>query len=348
MKDKLFANFSGKIVDQKPDHIEIAGYNDRDIMLIQAVAVHDGLNENGALFLKDDLQRAEGTLRGKPLKIRFVSDGPTGHGYDPETNTFDELVQCIGFINDSWGYVSDETGRYEVEVWICMWQKYYPEIAGALRQLHAEGNLKFSIEAERDFEITEEGYRRCYNINFTGLCVVKNPAFTGARSKMVAEILNHIEGGSSTVNFEEKYNEMVIKNEALSSELATVKEQLNEATTQIEDAKSELASTKEELVTITGTLKDATTELDALKSAQEQAEKEALGKERQDKLAKYGVEKSVEELAELSKDQFVDELAEAVDNYKPVVGGYYSNEGEDRSDNKNKLLGLVRGFGKIG
>lgn len=346
MSSRVFEEFKGQIVDKKPEHIEIAGYDDRDIMLIRAVAVHDGVNANGALFLRDDLERAQDTLVGKPLKIRFVGNQPTGHGYNPETDTFDELVKCIGFIHSSYGYLNEENGRYEIEVWICMWQKYYPEIAAALRQLHAEGNLKFSIEAERDFEITPEGYRRCYNINFTGLCVVKNPAFAGARSKMVAEILNNIEGGI-TVDFEQKYKEEVAKNEALANELASAKQLLEDATKKLETVEGELASVKEELATTVGALKEVTAERDALKSAQEQAEKKALGEERQAKLAKYGVKKSADELAEMTKEQFIDELAAAVENYTPVVGGYYSNEGHDTVDNKSKLLNIVRGFDKI-
>lgn len=336
MKGKnLFTDFKVEILDKKPDNLpknfELAGYNDADMMFMKAIAVHEGVNANGALMERADLNKAKYTFVGKPLKIRFMNNNPTGHGYDAKNNTFDELVKNIGFIYDAeaqvvmedgtvetfWGDDIPEGGKYQIVVYMVMWQKYYPQIALRLRQLHTDGDLNFSIEAERDFEITPEGYRKCFNILFNGLAVVQNPAFEGARSLMVAELLEKEE--IRIMNFEELYKAEMAKNENLVKEKALAEQAKETAEKERDNAVKELATVKEQLLSKEGEIKTVVAERDTYKTTVETAEKDKLGKERLTKLQKYGeVSKSEQELAEMTQTDFLVVLEEMIDNYKPT------------------------------
>lgn len=343
-----------RILPKITERMENAGYNDRDIMAIEALVVYEGINDNGALIERDDLERAYSTLDGKPLWIRFVNNDPTGHGFNPETGKFDDLRRAIGFIHWSWGSFNEETQRFEVKVDICVWQKYYPEICNRLRQLHGTGDLKFSYEAERDYEITPEGYRRCFNINFTGMAVVKSPALEETKSLMVAELLKEdirmdelkklIEGLKGTVSTEiaEQFN----------SHLGTLNKKVNDLEKTVSDLRVENAEKD-------GVIKTITVERDTYKSKVETAEKEKTGEERFTKLSKYGEPcKTKEELAEMEKMAFVDLLEKTIENFNPtdtqensennsdVVGGVYKNTGTQKLDRKKIVSDIIEGLTK--
>ncbi|MGE6227624.1 hypothetical protein [Paenibacillus chitinolyticus] len=356
------------ILDGKPDGLEIAGYEDQDIMFIKAVAITEGVNANDALFERADLERAKRSFVGKPLKIRYVNENPTGHGYDPKTNTFDEIVKAIGVIHDVeaqfvkpdgtinyywYDENDDQPGTYQLVVYMGVWQKYYPEIANRLRQLHSEGNLKFSIEAEREFDITPEGYRRCFNIVFNGLAVVKNPAFENARSMVVAELLN--EGGKNKMDFEKMYQELSAKYDALVAQNALDVKAKEIAEKALEASEGKVTELSETVVTLQGDLKTAQAERDGYKTTVEQAEKVKVGAERLEKLSKYGeVSKTPDELAEMSKDAYLSLLEETVEGYDPSgqenaenhgVQGAYFNTGKVRTaSRKSSLLEFVTGL----
>lgn len=372
MKNRLFVDIvRAEILDSKPVGLETAGYEDKDIMFIKAVAIEEGLNANDALFLREDLHRAYDSLVGKPLKIRFVGNDPTGHGYDMNTGKFDEIVKAIGVIYraeaqlvaddgtliDVWGNDIPEGGKYQIVVTMGVWQKYYPEIANRLRQLHADGELKFSIEAEREFEITPEGYRRCFNILFNGLAVVKNPAFENARSLVVAELLQ--EGGKDNMDFEKMYKELSEKYDSLVAQNALDIQAKETAETALKTAENKVVELSEKVVELEGQYKTILAERDNYKSTVEQAEKQKLGAERLEKLQKYGeVAQTADELAEMSKEKFVDVLAEMVENYKPngqenaedqngnVHGAYFNHDKRDKDSRKDKLLAFVSGLAK--
>lgn len=356
-----FINFNGEILKKKPNNFEKADINDSDIMFIKAVAIEEGVNANNALFERDDLEKAKNTFIGKPLKIRFINNNPTGHGYDPNTGIFDEFVKNIGYIYDANSevvmpdgtihpiyYNEDipEGGKYRIVVYMAMWQDYYPEIANRLRELHANNDLKFSIEATRDFTITPEGYRKCYNILFNGLCVVQNPAFENAKSLIVAEILKN--QGGNNMDFEKLYNESLEKINELSSNL-TLKEK------EVETLKTEVAEVKEKLAETTGTIKSIETERDKYKAIVETAEKAKLGEERYAKLLKYGeVKQTKEELAEMDKEAFVELLEKTVESFVPkeeketseVLGVPYEKTVKDKMDRKQKLLEFIQGLSR--
>ncbi|WP_336786945.1 hypothetical protein [Paenibacillus sp. MMO-177] len=360
---------NAEILTSKPEGLEIAGYDDQDIMLIKAVAITEGVNANDALFERADLERAKRTLVGKPLKIRYVNDNPTGHGYNPKTNTFDEIVKAIGVIYDvdaqivqpdgttSYYWSSEneqQEGTYQLVVYMGVWQKYYPEIANRLRQLHATGDLKFSIEAERDYEITPEGYRRCFNITFNGLAVVKNPAFDNARSLVVAELL---EGGKDKMDFEKLYNDLKAEHASLVAQNALDVQAKTTAESALAETNGRVAELSEQLLVKEGELKEATAELATFRSEKEIAEKARVGAERHEKLSKYGeVSKTADELAEMTKESFVDLMAEMVEGYQPsgqenaenhgVQGAYFNTDKPNKGSNKANLLALVTGLAK--
>lgn len=371
MPNTLFQNItSTRLLDKKPEGLEIAGWDDRDIMFIEAVAVHEGVNGNDALMERADLNRAYDSFRGKPLKIRFLNNNPTGHGYNQQTGEFDDLVRAIGTIYSAEPRIVtadgeiisqwrdnflEEEGQYQIVVYIGVWQKYYPEIAMRLRQLHASGELAFSIEAEREFEVTPEGYRRCFNILFNGLAVVKTPAFEDAKSLMVAELLK--EGGKNNMDFEKLYNEAKARNEELAGLLATEKADKEKAQGELAQTQTKNTELSEQLLEKDGEVKTISAELKTFKDEKELAEKKATGEQRLTKLKKYGdTDKTADELAELTKEAFVDILAEAVENFSPtgqenaskdddgIVGAYHNTDAREKSNDKDNLLGIVTGL----
>ena len=348
---------SCEILPKITDKMENAGFDDRDVMAIRAVALYEGVNANGALIERDDLEKAIPTFIGKPVRILFDGENPTGHGYDRETKTFSPLVANIGFIHWAYGVENEEKGRYEAIVEIVVWQKYFPEIATRLRELHREGDLKFSFEAERDFDITPEGYRRCYNILFTGIAIVQKPAFSEARSLMVAEILN--KGGFDMEDIKKLLESIQEKvgaeiAEQFKENLGVLNDKISELEGKLETANTEVSDLKAELAERDGTIKELEADRDKYKDIVETAEKEKLGKERLEKLSKYGeVKKSAEELAEMEKSEFVDLLAEMVENYKPTeeiaeeegaMGVPFEKTSKSKVDRKEKLLGFIEGL----
>ena len=370
MERKTFIEFKGEILSKQPENFEQASVYDKDIMFIKAVAIEEGLNLNNALFERTELHKSLSSFTGKPLRILLKEGKPSGHGFNPMTGKFDKEVEQIGYIYNvsaevvsPSGEVADVTyedfhdldkydGKYRVVVYIAMWQGIYPEVASMLRQLHSDGALAFSIEATREYELLDGGVRRCFDILFNALAVVKTPAFESARSIMVAELLNTQEqGGTNSMEFEKLYKDEVAKTASLETEIASVQSQLTDLTAELAELKGTVAEKDAEIASVVS-------ERDGFKAVVETAEKEKVGAERFAKLSKYGeVPKSKEELAEMTKEDFVESLIEAVEAYKPEVASANKENSEDligvdfvqkkeNADNKAKLMGLLTGFGK--
>ena len=160
------------------------------------------------------------------------------------------------------------------------------------------------------------------------------------------------------MDFEKLYNELLEKYNAQSGELKLAQTAQETAEKALKEANDKVTELSEKVATLEGDLKTVTAERDSFKSTVEKAEKEKVGEERLTKLKKYGeVAQTVEELAEMSKEKFVDVLAEMVENYKPtgtehaedqteVHGAYFSNDKNDKSSRKDKLLAFVSGLAK--
>lgn len=339
-KEKIILDFKGSVLDKITQNMELAGYNDRDVMAIRGVACYEGVNKNNSLFERADLYKAEQTLSSKPIKIRFVDNNPTGHGLNLKTGAFDKLVQRVGFINYVWGNLNTDNleddevrenwdkdfaerkGTYEIMFEGVVWQKDFPNISKRIRELHNEGNLNFSIEAEVDYLITAEGYKKCFNIHFTGIAIVDNPAFPEAKSLMVAEILNK----GDKVEMDELKKLLESVNSTIGTEIAEqFKKHLGVLNENIEALKNENAGLKVEVAEKKGELSNICAELESVKSVvneyktkEEFAQKQIIGTERYEKLKKYGeVASTIDEIAELSNEKFADLLCEMVDKYVP-------------------------------
>lgn len=300
----------------KQDHnLELAGYDANDLLVIEGIAFHSGTNANGAVIFKEDAKKDITTMIGKPLRVLW-NGKPTGHGYNKMNNTFDRNVLNIGYIHNA-DIVDEENDEYEARVQAIMWKKYYPEIANKLIELDKEGELKFSIEAERKIEVLKNGDRRCFDNNFTGLAMVANPAWDKSKSFMVAE-------DESTNTQEAQPKETT---EPIKSELTTKS---------IKD-KEDLIDTKLELIELKKANDNLTSELLKYQKIAKDFEVKEKGQQRFAKLSKYGeVKDSVEALGQLSDIDFVDKLEAFVDEYAKTL-----EKEEDKDRNKDSISALI-------
>lgn len=292
----------------KKDHdLELAGYDANDLLVIEGIAFHSGTNSNGAVIFKDDAKKDISTMIGKPLRVLWKGK-PTGHGYDKLNDTFDKDVMNIGYIHNA-NIVDGENDDYKAEVQAIMWKKYYPNIAEKLIELDKEGELKFSIEAERKIEILKNGDRRCFDNNFTGLAMVANPAWDKSKSFMVAED----EGGTT----KETTTKTTTENNA-------------EANNQEVKNKEALIDVKLELIESKRQNENLTSELLKYKKIAKDFEIKEKGQERFAKLSKYGeVKDSIEVLGQLDDIEFVTRLETLVDEYAKSLSEKKEDSGKD-------------------
>lgn len=338
------------------DNIELSSVISADLMYVRAFATHEGINANNIRFKRETLLKSYKTLIDKPVVL--VADRnnlPTGHGYSYATKTFDENKRkYIGHITNAFPVIVDdedvvhtlaeECGEIEApngEMRICVdfvvYKYYLTEIAERLEFLHNIGDFNFSIESKTFGNTEVDGIRECEDILFTGLAVVANPAFPHSQSITVAE-----EKEEHLMDFEKMYNDLKADYDALVA-----------ANTQNEELSNELAEVKTELAEVKGQLNQANATIETLnvyKEKVEVAEKEALGKQRAEKLAKFGVvvENTIE-LAEKSANEFADMLCEAADKMTVVA----SKEDEDEiiamvsknssmTSDKDKLMAIFK------
>ena len=291
-----------KIVD-KLKGLETA--DEKDVLLLQGVAFHDGVNKNNAVIFKEDAKKDINTIVGKPLRVLW--DGkPTGHGYDPITGTFDGKVKNIGYIHNA--YIEDKGGQaYDAIVEGVVWKKYYPEIANAMVELHEENNLNFSIEAEREVQMLENGERRCYNNDFMGLSLVEHPAWSHTKSFMVAEDES---ATNDTQNEVEGNTEPPVASDGQSKE--PVKPQV-EQPKPLEPKVAQLEKTGGGENDSSKLLEE---QIEALNKRVQQFEIKEKGTQRLERLSKYITpSESVEELGRLSETEYVAKLEEALSVY---------------------------------
>lgn len=304
----------------KQDHnLELAGYDAKDLLVIEGVAFHSGTNSNGAVIFKDDAKKDITTMIGKPLRVLW-NGKPTGHGYNKLNNTFDKNVMNIGYIHNA-EIVDEDSDNYHAEVQAIMWKKYYPEIAEKLIELDKNDELKFSIEAERKVEVLKNGDRRCFDNNFTGLAMVANPAWDKSKSFMVAE-----DEGSDAQSEEQQG----VKN--TSSTKPDTKGQVIENKEALIDAKLKLIESQKQNENLTKEL------LKYQKIAKDYEIKEK-GQQRLAKLSKYGeVKDSVEELGKLDDVDFVNRLETLIDEYAKTLQETQEEEKDSAKDSISTLI----------
>ena len=304
---------------------EMASYYDADLMRIKAFATTEGRNLNGTIFPRQNLLLAYRSFIDKPVIIVPTSDNsPSGHGFNFKDGTFDlNKRKHVGHITDAYPVIVDTEGNihviYDYEeaanypdgelrivTEMVIYKNYFTDIAERLEFLHNIGELAFSMEALVSAISTDDGGKVCTEIAFTGLAIVDNPAFVNSKSISVSEK-------------EEENMELQEKYDALVAEKAVVDSKLEEVTNEVTSLKEELAEVKGELATVKAEKETAIAELTPFKEKVEADEKAALGVARAEKLAKFKVEKEATELAELTKEEFVDMLVEAAENFTPEV-----------------------------
>lgn len=362
-----------KVIDltKKDTQFEIASVQDADLMKIRCFATHEGENLNGTIFPPKVLINCYRTFIDKPVVIVPDSfNNPTGHGYDYKKQTFknDKRVNVGHIVNAFPVMVSpdeeiievygvedldrEEFNDYELRIVadIVIYKHYLYDIAERLKLLHEMGGLSFSMESVVDCYVTEDDKRVCTDISFTGLAIVDKPAFTRAKSIEVAG-----QKGDEDMEFKEMYEAEVQKSAELAEKVKgleeaneTLKSEKSDLETQIAEVKEELANSKQET-------SNALAEVESLKPFKEQvenAEKEALGKERAAKLEKFGVKDvDVAELAEMSAVDFADKLVEAADNAQTIIAEDESHSAmgipqhnPSASSNKDKLVKALAGL----
>lgn len=347
---------------KKDSLFEVASARDADLMQILCYATHEGENLNGTIFPPKILFNSYRTFIDKPVVIVPDSfNNPTGHGFNYKKQQFDNKKRIqVGHVVDAYPVVVKDDENYRV--WdidkldsadledgelriitaIVIYKHYFSDIADRLKLLHEMGGLKFSMEAVVDAYQTEDGGKVCTDINFTGLAIVDKPAFVRAYSIDVAS-----QKEDEQMEFKEMYEAEKAKNETLIAEKALVDEELSKTKTELASVKEELANSKAEVVTVRAEVES----LKPYKEKVETSEKEQLGKDRANKLKKFGVKDAdVKELAEKTPEEFADMLVEAAEKMEvastedehEVIGVPQHNTGM-KSD-KDKLLSCLSGL----
>ncbi len=344
---------------REKSRVDVGSVKDSDLLNILCFATHEGINLNGTEFSRDILMKCYASFVDKPLvMVSSASGEPTGHGFNFLTRKFDEkdrkyvghvksATPCIvkadgGFtelseVKDVSEFASAE-GEMRVMCELVVYKYYLNEVADTLVRLHNNGNLMFSMEGLMDCAISDDGIRHCTDIQFTGLAIVKKPAFENSYSLEVAE--DEKEGGK--MDYEKAYNDLKAKYDALLEKYNALnggskKEDKGEGSggsggsggggkkagfAEIDAEKytallEELASVKIEMA-----------ELKPYKEAAIAAEKKAVGEKRHAKLEKIGyTEKGVDELAEMSAVEYAELLEASIDTEKPAE----KEVGEDNS-----------------
>jgi hypothetical protein len=292
---------------------------------------------------------------------------PNGHGFDYKKKTFSSkdrkqighIVNAYPCIVDSEGKIHDVSymeeqnypdGEFRIICDLVVYKSYESEIAELLAKLHILKNLKFSMESICNYVITDDGIKHCTSIHFTGLSIVKTPAFENSYSLEVAEKEENL------MDFEKLYNEEHARVETLVAEKTTLEAEKTTLSAEKTKLENDLVTVNEELAEAKGKLVEANAEIDTLKPYKEKienAEKLEVGQKRLDKLSKYGYkEKTAQELAEVSNEDYISLLETATDNYNPTelaenrIIALPSVDTKLKSNNKGRLLSLLDELGK--
>lgn len=348
--------------------IEVSEVTDDDLMRIKCFSIHEGLNGNDFLVSRQVLKEGYPSFIDKAVVIVPTYDNqPQGHGFDFKKKKFNSAIRkFIGHVKDAYPCIVSEDnqitlitpemdeseypdGQYRIICELVVHKRYYKEIADVLQELHDKGNLKFSMESLADYVLHEDGVKEATKIFFTGLAIVQNPAFENSYSLEVAE-------ESSMEDFKLMYEEASRTIETLRTEKQKIEDdyiviqrEKQELETEVVTYKDELASCKEQIAELTTQLAEKNSEIEALqpyKEKVENAEKLAVGQARMDKLSKLGeVAQTVEELSELSKDEYANLLIEMAENYKPseVKGSTVTTPFYEKNNvsDKHKMIQLL-------
>ncbi len=311
---------------------EVASAQDSDLMKIRCFACHEGVNENGTNFPRKALLSGYETFVDKPVYIVLENNLPTGHGYDFKKKKFNaNKRKQVGHVTHAdlyivgvdekmtrvtyWSPEEYPEGELRVVCDLVIYKKYMPDMADLLANLHIKNILKFSMESMVQSIEQEDGTKYCVSIHFTALTIVRNPAFKNSYSIDIAE------SEEDDMNYQELYEAEKARVETLVAEKTNLETVNASLVAEKETLANEVLDLKTNVAEVDGKLIEANAEIENLKPFKEKvelAEKIAtIGAERAEKLSRFKVTKTAEELAEITKEEFVNVLEEAVNNYEP-------------------------------
>ncbi len=330
MDDKEISSIEFELL-RESDVFEISSVQDIDLMKIRCFATHEGLNENGTIFTREMLLECYPTFVDKPLVLVQDEYGqPTGHAFDFKRLTFNKdarehvghIVNAFPCIVNHEGNIYDVSnldpeefpdGEFRIICDLVLYKYYLKEVSEIILDLHMNGMLNFSMEGLMDCNIDNAGIRHCTRIQFTGLAIVKRPAFKNAFSLEVAE---QKEGGLK-LDFEKMYNDLKSEHEVLIAEHATTVAELANKESELTAKDVEIAEKVEVLATKEIEIAEVTKIVDELKPFKEQvelAEKTLLGEQRLARLTKLGyAEKDIVELSSMDQVEYAALLEEVID-----------------------------------
>lgn len=391
------------------EKLEFGSIDDDDLMFIKCYATTEGKNLNGTYFSRRLLANSYRSFIDKPLVIvpSYLGE-PTGHGYDFINKRFkNDERKVVGHIIDSKLVIVPETstntddyennelillteediasgkflvykGELRVLCTVVVYQHYLTEVADIIRNLHDQHRLNFSMEGLMDATEGDDGVRYADDITFTGLAIVKNPAFVNSYSLEVAEILdnkggvvmaesnnnqnqnnqnnqNNQDSSGATVPkakydaLLQKYNDLLEKYNALKGQKSGGNSNSgSDSKSQNTKASVDMANKYTEALEEIAELKSQVKELTPFKERIETAEKLKVGKDRLERLSKLSkVDVTAEQLAEMSEAEYIEMLEKAVDAKKPVtetaeeIDGVIFDHSSDSKSDKSILLDAI-------
>lgn len=391
------------------EKIELGSVCEDDLMFIRCFATTEGKNLNGTYFSRRLLANSYSTFLDKPLVIvpSYLGE-PTGHGYDFINKRFkNNERKVVGHVIDSKLVIVPEpstsssknehededlivlspedisSGKYlvykgelRILCTVVVYQHYLTEVADVIRNLHDQNRLNFSMEGLMDATEGDDGVKYADDITFTGLAIVKNPAFVNSYSLEVAEILdnkggvvmaesnknqnqnqnqNNKDNSGATVT-KEKYGALLQKYNDLLEKYNALKEQKSggssnsgsDSKSQDTKASVDMANKYTEALEEIAELKSQIKELTPFKERIETAEKLQVGKDRLERLSKLSkVDVTAEQLAEMSEAEYIEMLEKAVDAKKPAtetaeeIDGVIFDHSAGGKSNKSILLDAI-------
>lgn len=316
-----WASKSGRKIERAEiTKFELAEEKDHiDITYVLASSVP---NDNGALFTKEELEAEGTTIVNEPLIIvpSWEDGNPTGHSIEDfpklgwDAKTIGTHIAAETF---------EENGITHLKTTVRVWKIRYPEIAQTMVNLHAVGDLKFSMETKYQSAEVNGTIRTLKGIKFIGSAVVDDPANPYSYSLEVAKRKKEEE---KIVTFEQA---MKLLKEHNADAYLKVSEEVATLTKSVTDLSGVEGTNKE----LTSTLETANKTIDTLKvqiTAFEQAKKEAAEKEiatkRLTEMAQYVTYTDEEKEAKMAtfasmNDEVYTLLLETAKKNKPATQG---------------------------
>lgn len=272
---KVFYEFASNNSDRKLERAEITKFElavEKDYIDITYILASSVPNENGALFTKEELEQNGSSILNNPLIIvpSWEDGSPTGHSIEefPKIGWDAKIIGTHIAAN-----TFEENGITHLKVTARVWKIRYPEIAQTLVNLHALGDLKFSMEASYSEQEVNGSVRTLKGIKFIGSAAVDDPANPYSYSLEVAKRKN--EGGNS-MNLEQALQR-----------IGELEGELRTETAAKENAQKEVTTLTESLTAANGSIDTLNNEIATFKQKEKEAAENELATNRLNKMIEF-------------------------------------------------------------